>query len=190
MIILCNFFFSTASWDYTKTIVDFSPNQTEATIIEINPSTYNIRMFAQSSLGTSKASNVLTITTGGTGVVFLIANSFFCYSQCLSCMLLWYIRQNRTVFSQLASLLYCLFSNTFKTSSLLLSFAVVPDRSSDRWAGCHHTHWQSCCCKYKTKDFISNSCWGSIPILYLRTKNTVTSKGSVYNITWVKVKCS
>ncbi|XP_070818698.1 cell adhesion molecule DSCAM-like [Chaetodon trifascialis] len=56
-----------ASWDYTKTVVDFSPDQTEATIIEINPSTYTIRMFARSSLGTSKASNVLTITTGKTG---------------------------------------------------------------------------------------------------------------------------
>ncbi|XP_039975764.1 Down syndrome cell adhesion molecule-like protein 1 homolog [Xiphias gladius] len=56
-----------ASWDYTKTVVDFSPNQTEATIIEINPSTYNIRMFAKNSLGTSKPSNVLTITTGETG---------------------------------------------------------------------------------------------------------------------------
>nr|XP_020474889.1 Down syndrome cell adhesion molecule homolog isoform X2 [Monopterus albus] len=55
------------SWDYTKTVVDFSPNQTEATIIEINPSTYNIRMFAKNSLGTSKASNVLTITTGEAG---------------------------------------------------------------------------------------------------------------------------
>ncbi|XP_034454494.1 protein sidekick-1-like isoform X2 [Hippoglossus hippoglossus] len=56
-----------ASWDYTKTVVDFSPNQTEATIIEINPSTYNIRMFARNSLGTSKPSNVLSITTGRTG---------------------------------------------------------------------------------------------------------------------------
>ncbi|KAM7417794.1 hypothetical protein PAMA_017441 [Pampus argenteus] len=56
-----------ASWDYTKTVVDFSPNQTEATIIETNPSTYNIRMFAVTSLGTSKASNVLTITTGEAG---------------------------------------------------------------------------------------------------------------------------
>ncbi|XP_018531275.1 cell adhesion molecule DSCAML1 [Lates calcarifer] len=56
-----------ASWDYTKTVVDFSPNQTEATIIEINPSTYNIRMFAKNSLGTSKPSNVLTITTGEAG---------------------------------------------------------------------------------------------------------------------------
>ncbi|XP_023258802.1 Down syndrome cell adhesion molecule homolog [Seriola lalandi dorsalis] len=56
-----------ASWDYTKTVVDFSPNQTEATIIEINPSTYNMRMFAKNSLGTSKPSNVLTITTGETG---------------------------------------------------------------------------------------------------------------------------
>ncbi|XP_028445419.1 Down syndrome cell adhesion molecule-like protein 1 homolog isoform X1 [Perca flavescens] len=52
-----------ASWDYRKTVVDFSSNQTEATIIEINPSTYNIRMFAKNSLGTSTASNVLTITT-------------------------------------------------------------------------------------------------------------------------------
>ncbi|XP_054453528.1 cell adhesion molecule DSCAML1-like isoform X2 [Anoplopoma fimbria] len=56
-----------ASWDYTKTVVFFSPNQTETTIIEINPSTYNIRMFAKNSLGTSKASNVLTITTGEAG---------------------------------------------------------------------------------------------------------------------------
>ncbi|XP_040903392.1 protein sidekick-1-like [Toxotes jaculatrix] len=56
-----------ASWDLTKTVVDFSPNQTEATIIEINPSTYNIRMFAKNRLGTSKPSNVLTITTGEPG---------------------------------------------------------------------------------------------------------------------------
>ncbi|XP_053284748.1 cell adhesion molecule DSCAM isoform X1 [Pleuronectes platessa] len=56
-----------ASWDYTKAVIDFSPNQTEATIIEINPSIYNIRMFAKNSLGTSKASNILTITTGRTG---------------------------------------------------------------------------------------------------------------------------
>lgn len=51
-----------ASWDYTNAIVDFSSNETEATIIEIYPSTYNIRMFAKNSLGTSKASNVLTVT--------------------------------------------------------------------------------------------------------------------------------
>ncbi|XP_068570716.1 cell adhesion molecule DSCAM-like [Cebidichthys violaceus] len=56
-----------ASWDHTKTVVDFSPNQTEATIIEIIPSTYNIRMFAKNSQGTSKASDVITITTGETG---------------------------------------------------------------------------------------------------------------------------
>ncbi|XP_020502169.2 cell adhesion molecule Dscam1 isoform X1 [Labrus bergylta] len=56
-----------ASWDYIKTVVDFSPGQTEATIIEINPSTYNIRMFAKNSVGTSRASNILTITTGETG---------------------------------------------------------------------------------------------------------------------------
>lgn len=56
-----------ATWDYTKTVVDFGPNQTEATIIEINPSTYNIRMFAKNSLGTSRASNILTITTGEGG---------------------------------------------------------------------------------------------------------------------------
>ncbi|XP_072295051.1 cell adhesion molecule DSCAML1-like [Eucyclogobius newberryi] len=50
-----------ASWDYRK-IVDFSPNQTEATIIEIKPSVYNIRMFARNIFGKSKASNVLTLT--------------------------------------------------------------------------------------------------------------------------------
>ncbi|XP_069027541.1 cell adhesion molecule DSCAM-like isoform X1 [Embiotoca jacksoni] len=56
-----------ASWDYTKTVVDFGPNQTEATIIEINPSTYNIRMFSKNSQATSRASNILTITTGEAG---------------------------------------------------------------------------------------------------------------------------
>lgn len=56
-----------ASWDYRKTVVDFSPNQTEATIIELNPSTYNIRMFAKNSRGTSKAGNVITVTTVTTG---------------------------------------------------------------------------------------------------------------------------
>ncbi|KAM4555886.1 uncharacterized protein PAE49_014808 [Odontesthes bonariensis] len=56
-----------APWDRTKNIVDYSPNQTDATIIEINPSTYNIRMFAKNNLGISKASNVLTITTGKAG---------------------------------------------------------------------------------------------------------------------------
>ncbi|XP_037636462.1 Down syndrome cell adhesion molecule-like protein 1 homolog isoform X2 [Sebastes umbrosus] len=56
-----------ASWDYRKTVVDFSPNQTEATIIELNPSTYNIRMFAKNSRGTSKAGNVITVATGEAG---------------------------------------------------------------------------------------------------------------------------
>ena len=76
------FFFwnSTASWDYTKTVVDFGPNQREATIIEINPSTYDLRMFAKNSLGISKASNVLTITTGETGVAFLTLTYIFCIS--------------------------------------------------------------------------------------------------------------
>lgn len=68
-----SFFFPTASWDYTKTGVDFSSDQTEATIIEMNPSTYNIRMFAKNNLGTSKASNVLTITTGETGVLLFFS---------------------------------------------------------------------------------------------------------------------
>lgn len=53
-----------ASWDNTKTLVDFSANQTEATLIEMKPATYDIRMFAENSAGTSNASNVLTITTG------------------------------------------------------------------------------------------------------------------------------
>lgn len=65
-------FSSAASWDYTKAVVDFGPNQTEATIIEINPSTYNLRMFAKSSVGKSKASNVLTITTGEAGAAFCL----------------------------------------------------------------------------------------------------------------------
>ncbi|KAF3838222.1 hypothetical protein F7725_009990 [Dissostichus mawsoni] len=53
--------------DYIKTVIDFSPNQTDATIIEMNPSTFNIRMFAKNSLATSGASNVLTITTAEGG---------------------------------------------------------------------------------------------------------------------------
>lgn len=53
-------------------VVDFSANQTEATVIEMYPSTYNIRMFAQNSLGTSKASNILTITTREAGAVILL----------------------------------------------------------------------------------------------------------------------
>ncbi|XP_030000529.1 Down syndrome cell adhesion molecule homolog isoform X2 [Sphaeramia orbicularis] len=56
-----------ASWDYRKSVVDFSTNQTEATIIEMTPSTYNIRMFAKNSLGSSQASNVLTFTVKETG---------------------------------------------------------------------------------------------------------------------------
>ncbi|XP_061691899.1 cell adhesion molecule DSCAML1-like isoform X2 [Syngnathoides biaculeatus] len=56
---------SNGSWDFEKTVVDFGPNQREATVVEINPFTYNIRMFAKSSLGKSKASNILTFTTGG-----------------------------------------------------------------------------------------------------------------------------
>lgn len=52
--------------------MDFGANQTEATIIEMNPATYNIRMFARNSAGTSNASNVLTITTEE-GEVFLDA---------------------------------------------------------------------------------------------------------------------
>ncbi|KAM4586679.1 protein sidekick-1-like isoform 1-T1 [Fundulus diaphanus] len=51
-----------ASWDYTEAIIDFSSNETEVTIIEMYPSTYNIRMFATNSVGTSKPSNVLNIT--------------------------------------------------------------------------------------------------------------------------------
>lgn len=60
-------FSHTASWDYTKTVVEFGPDQTEATILEMKPSTYNLRMFTRNRLGTSKASNVLTITTRETG---------------------------------------------------------------------------------------------------------------------------
>lgn len=62
----------TASWDLTKT-VKFGPDQTDATILEMNPSTYNVRMFAKDSLGMSTASNVLTITTSKTGA----QNCFF-----------------------------------------------------------------------------------------------------------------
>lgn len=50
-------------------VVDFIANETEATLVELNPATYNIRMFAKSESGTSNASNVLTVTTGEAGVV-------------------------------------------------------------------------------------------------------------------------
>lgn len=72
------FYFSTASWDHTESVVDFSPNQTEATIIEMNPSTYNIRMFAKNSAGTSRASNVLTVTIEEAGMVLFSSSFGFC----------------------------------------------------------------------------------------------------------------
>ncbi|XP_071375955.1 protein sidekick-like [Centroberyx affinis] len=56
-----------ASWDSTKRVGDFSPNLTETTVIEMHPSTYNIRMFARNSIGMSEASNVLTVTIGEAG---------------------------------------------------------------------------------------------------------------------------
>ncbi|KAM9740776.1 uncharacterized protein ACNS7B_012105 isoform 1-T1 [Menidia menidia] len=56
-----------ASWDYTTNVVDYSPSQREATIVEMNPSTYNMRMFAKNYGGSSTASNVLTVTTGEAG---------------------------------------------------------------------------------------------------------------------------
>ncbi|XP_014896118.1 Down syndrome cell adhesion molecule-like protein 1 homolog [Poecilia latipinna] len=59
-----------ASWDYTETVIDFDANETEATLVEFKPSTYNIRMFAKNSLGTSNASNVLTVTIEEGGVHF------------------------------------------------------------------------------------------------------------------------
>lgn len=93
-------FFPTASWDYTKTVIDFSPNETDATIIEVNPSTYNIRMFAKNSLGTSKASNVLTITTGETGAVFLNYNCIL-NSHCLCCMLQYCGTQDKTTLAEI-----------------------------------------------------------------------------------------
>lgn len=52
-------------------VVDFSANQTEATLVELLPATYDIRMFAMSIAGTSNASNVLTVTSGEAGVVCL-----------------------------------------------------------------------------------------------------------------------
>lgn len=70
------FFIShTASWDSTKIVVEFGPNQTDATILEMKPSTYNLRMFVRNRLGTSKASNVLTITTRESGTQ--ISNCLF-----------------------------------------------------------------------------------------------------------------
>lgn len=49
-------------------MVHFPANQTEATLMMMKPATYNFRMFAQNSAG---ASNVLTVTTGEAGEVFL-----------------------------------------------------------------------------------------------------------------------
>lgn len=64
-------------------VLDFSPNQTDTMIIEIHPSTYNIRMFSRNSLGRSEASNVLTITVGETGDVVSL-DSTISVSSCLS----------------------------------------------------------------------------------------------------------
>ncbi|XP_056457059.1 cell adhesion molecule DSCAM-like isoform X2 [Gadus chalcogrammus] len=49
-----------ATWDSTQRIGGISPNQSEATLIEMRPSTYHIRVFARSSAGSSPPSNVLT----------------------------------------------------------------------------------------------------------------------------------
>ncbi|MEQ2197277.1 hypothetical protein XENOCAPTIV_027053 [Xenoophorus captivus] len=97
-----------ASWDYNKTVVYSIANKTQTTITEVNPSTYNIRMFAKNRFGASKASNVLTVTIEERGV----ASSSFspgCVSLyaprtgwdfMLICLvyLLWFFAQ--TVFSQ------------------------------------------------------------------------------------------
>lgn len=68
--------------------MDFGLDQREATIIEMNPSTYNIRMFARSYVGTSRPSNVLTITTGGTGLLLffplLVRNTRLSFSYMFS----------------------------------------------------------------------------------------------------------
>ncbi|XP_056148022.1 cell adhesion molecule DSCAM-like isoform X2 [Lampris incognitus] len=56
-----------ASWDFTKTVADLSPNLTDTTIIEMHPSTYHIRMFARNSVGMSEPSNVLTVTIEDAG---------------------------------------------------------------------------------------------------------------------------
>lgn len=61
-------------------VVVFSANQTEAALAELNPASYNIRMFAESTAGTSNSSNVLTVTTGEAGVLCLnvLSELFFC----------------------------------------------------------------------------------------------------------------
>lgn len=74
--------------------MDFGAHETEATIIEMNPSTYNVRMFAKNSQATSAASNVLTITTGEAGVIF-IKKMYYC--SC-SCVFVQFISQNRAAF--------------------------------------------------------------------------------------------
>ncbi|XP_008325594.1 cell wall protein DAN4-like [Cynoglossus semilaevis] len=56
-----------ASWDSTTDSIEFSPNQTEATMVELHPSTYHVCVFAKNRHGVSKPSNILTVTTGQTG---------------------------------------------------------------------------------------------------------------------------
>lgn len=71
-----------------------NPELTQLTLVDLRPAkTYNLRMFATNSLGTSHTSNILTITTKEAGraeshrtvlcIMNIFMDSLFCWIQCV-----------------------------------------------------------------------------------------------------------
>lgn len=62
--VLCD----SASWDTAVITQVMNPELTQLTLVDLRPAkTYNLRMFATNSMGTSHTSNVLTVTTKEAG---------------------------------------------------------------------------------------------------------------------------
>lgn len=83
-----------ASWDTAVITQVLNPELTQLTLVDLRPAkTYNLRMFATNSLGTSHTSNVLTITTKEAGraeahrtlfcIKDIFMDSLFCWILCV-----------------------------------------------------------------------------------------------------------
>lgn len=59
----------TASWDTAVSTDITNPELTQLTLVDLHPArTYDLRMFVSNCVGTSEASNVLTVTTDEAGI--------------------------------------------------------------------------------------------------------------------------
>lgn len=68
-------FCDSASWDTAVITQLLNPDLTHLTLVDLHPAkSYNLRMFATNSVGTSHSSNVLTITTKEAGRVESVGN--------------------------------------------------------------------------------------------------------------------